>query len=281
MILLYNKKEKQGKKMEKPNIKLLITDIDGTVVDENCHYTETIKNYFHELSNRGIKVVLATGRMFDGADGVRRDLELDTPVVCYQGAMVRSGDNILYQCPVPVDIAEEIIKISREKGFHLNLYNNDVLIVEDDNKKIMYEYTNGRHTTYQTVNSFDEVHLENVSKLLAIIYEEKELLALRDEMQERFKGVLAVVRSHKYYLEFTNINATKGSALEFLKEYWGIKKEEVMASGDQDNDYEMLKGAGLKIAMGNASEKLKQIADYICPTIKEDGLSRAIEKFIL
>ena len=267
--------------MKKSDIILLITDIDGTVVDENCCYTPTIKKYFHEMSKKGIKVVLATGRMFDGADGVRRELELDTPVVCYQGAMVRSGNEILHECSVPVNIACEIIKISREKGFHLNLYNNDTLIVEDDNKKMMFDYTNGRHTIYSVVKSFDEVKLQNVSKLLAIIYDENELLNLRDEMQKKFEGVLSVVRSHKYYLEFTNKNATKGSALEFLKKYWNIKTEEVMASGDQDNDFEMLQNAGIKVAMGNASEKLKQIADFICPTIKEDGLSRAIERYIL
>lgn len=267
--------------MNKRDIKLLITDIDGTVVDDNRNYTPTIKNHFSELSKKGIKVVLATGRMFNGADGVRRELGLNTPVVCYQGAMVRSGNNILYQCSVPIQIAKEIIKISREKGFHLNLYNNDSLIVEDDNKEIMNEYVYGRHTTYNAVKSFDEIELQNVSKLLAIIYKEDELFALRDEMQEKFKGVLAVVRSHKYYLEFTHINATKGSALNFLKEYWNIKTENVMAAGDQDNDYEMLQNAGLKIAMGNGSEKLKQIADYICPTIEEDGLSRAIERYIL
>ena len=262
-------------------IKLLMTDIDGTVMDENCHYTAKLKGYFDKLTDMGIKVVLATGRMFMGADGVRHDLGLKTPVVCYQGAVIRDMDKTLHQSTVNHHIAREIIEISREKGFHLNLYNNDVLIVEDDNKKIMADYTNGRHTTYKATENFDNVELGAVPKLLAIIYNEKELLALQEEMQERFRGVLAVVRSHKYYLEFTNIDATKGSALNFLKEYWNIKTEEVFASGDQDNDYEMLQNAGIKVAMGNASEKLKQIADFIAPTIKEDGLSRAIERYIL
>ncbi len=262
-------------------IKLLITDIDGTVLNEKCEYTPKLKNLFQEITKKGVKVVLATGRMFMGADPVREELGLNTPVVCYQGAMIREKDNILYEKSVSSDIVKEIIKISREKNFHLNLYNNDKLIVEDDNKLFMKDYTNGRHTTYTVVNSFDEVKLGVVSKLLAIVYDERELLNLRDEMQERFKNKLAVVRSHKYYLEFTDKNATKGSALNFLKEYWGIKKEEVMASGDQDNDFEMLKNAGIKIAMGNASEKLKSIADYVCPPINEDGLSNAIERYIL
>ncbi len=263
------------------NIKLLITDIDGTVLDENCKYTPKLKNLFKMLTDNGIKVVLATGRMFMGADPVREELGLETPVVCYQGGMVRRGDEILHQSSVPTDIAKEIIEISRKKGFHLNLYNNDRLIVEDDNKLFMKDYTSGRHTTYEVVDSFDKVKLGVVSKLLGIIYNEKELLNLRDEMAEHFRGKLAVVRSHKYYLEFTNKDATKGSALKFLSNYWGIKKEEIFASGDQDNDYDMLMNAGIKVAMGNASEKLKTIADYIAPPISKDGLSEAIERFII
>lgn len=262
------------------NIKLLITDIDGTVLNEKCECTNELKNRFQSLTKNGIKVVLATGRMFMGADPVRKELNLETPVVCYQGAMVRKGDNILYQSSVAHDLALEVIKTSREMNFHLNLYNDDTLIVEDDNKQFMEDYTKGRHTTYKVVNSFDEVNLGIVSKLLAIIYDENELLKLRDSMQEKFKGRLQIVRSHKYYLEFTDLKATKGNALKFLMDYWGIKKEEVMASGDQDNDYDMLQNAGIKIAMGNASPKLKSIADFICPAIQEDGLTKAIEKYI-
>ena len=262
------------------NIKLLITDIDGTVLNEKCEYTPKLKNLFQVLTNNGVRVVLATGRMFMGADPVRKQLELKTPVVCYQGAMVREGDKILHRASVKNEIAKEVIETSRKKGFHLNLYNDDVLIVEDDNKKFMEDYTKGRHTTYKVVNSFDEVKLNVVSKLLAIVYDENELLKLQEEMKEQFKGRLTIVRSHKYYLEFTDPKATKGEALKFLSNYWGIKKEEIMASGDQDNDFDMLQNAGIKIAMGNASPKLKEIADFICPTINEDGLSFAIEKYI-
>lgn len=263
------------------DIKLLITDIDGTVLNEKCEFTPKLKNYFQILTNRGIKVVLATGRMFMGADPVREALGLETPVVCYQGAMVKDKDKILFQNSVKKEIALELIKLSREMKFHLNLYNDDVLIVEDDNKKFMEDYTKGRFTTYKAVKSFDEIKLNVISKLLLITYDENELLYYRDLFKEKFKGVLQIVRSHKYYLEFTDINASKGNALNFLKNYWNIKTDEVMASGDQDNDYDMLLNAGIKVAMGNASDKLKSIADYICPPIDDDGLSNAIEKYIL
>lgn len=262
-------------------IKLIVSDIDGTILNEKCECSTKMRSTIEKLKSRGVKLVLATGRMFMGADPVREDLGLDTPVICYQGEMVRSGGEILFQNSVKHDLAREIIEISRQKKFHLNLYNNDCLIVEDDNKKFMEDYTNGRFATYEVVKSFDEVELGTVSKLLCITYDEDEIVSLQRELSKRFEGKLAVVRSHKYYLEFTDINATKGSAMRFLADLWGIKKEEIFASGDQDNDYDLLLNAGVKVAMGNASEKLKSIADFVCPPISEDGLPVAIEKFVL
>ena len=261
-------------------IKLIVSDIDGTILNEKCECSENLRTALKRAQDNDIKVVLATGRMFMGADPVRADLGLDTPVICYQGAMVRSGDIILYQNAVKHHLAREIIEISRKKGFHLNLYNDDTLIVEDDNKEYMKDYTQGRFTTYKTVKSFDDVELCNVSKLLCITYNEDEIINLQKTLSKQFEGKLAIVRSHKHYLEFTDINATKGNALNFIKKVWDIETDEVFASGDQDNDYDMLKNAGIKVAMGNASEKLKSIADYICPTIHEDGLCDALEKYV-
>lgn len=262
-------------------IKLIVSDIDGTILNEKCECSKKLRKTFEKVQENGIKIVLATGRMFAGADPVRKDLGFDTPVICYQGAMVRQGDKILYQNAVKNELAREIIEISRTRGFHLNLYNDDKLIVEDDNKQYMKDYTSGRFATYEVTKSFDDIELHNVSKLLCITYNEDEIIHLQNVLQEQFKGKLTVVRSHKYYLEFTDVNATKGNAMNFLKDMWNIKTEEIFASGDQDNDYEMLKNAGIKIAMGNASEKLKSIADYICPTVSEDGLVDAIERYIL
>lgn len=263
------------------NIKLIVSDIDGTILNEKCECSPRVRKALQDAIKKGVKVVLATGRMFMGADPVRESLGLETPVICYQGAMVRKDNEILYQNPVEHALARQIIEISRNEGFHLNLYNDDTLIVEDDNKKYMEDYTKGRFTTYKTVKSFDDVTLGDVSKLLCITYNEDEIVRLGRVLGEKFKGKLAVVRSHKYYLEFTDINATKGNAMNFLKKLWNIKTEEVFASGDQDNDYDMLKNAGIKVAMGNASEKLKTIADYICPTIHKDGLADAIERYVL
>ena len=237
-------------------IKLWITDIDGTIVDETNIFSKRMLEVIEKVKNYGTKMVVATGRMFDGAKGVADYLGLET-------------------------LARDVIETLRNLKIHTNLYNNGELIVEDDNKDIMRDYCQGRYTTYRAVESFDNTELKNVYKLLAIVYDEEKMQSLIKYMTERYKGRLCIVRSHRYYMEITDPDATKGAALNFLKDYWGIKKEEILASGDQDNDFEMLKNAGIKIAMGNASPKLKEIADCICPTVKEDGVCDMIERYVL
>ena len=79
------------------NIKLIVSDIDGTILNEKCECSLRVRSVLQKAIEKGVRVVLATGRMFMGADPVRESLGLETPVICYQGAMVRQGNNILYQ----------------------------------------------------------------------------------------------------------------------------------------------------------------------------------------
>ena len=99
-------------------------------------------------------------------------------------------------------------------------------------------------------------------------------------MAQRYKDKLYVIRSTPRFCEFSNPEATKGNAVRFLADMWGIKKEEIMACGDQDNDIEMLLAAGVKVAMGNATEDLKKIADYVTDSVDNDGVVKAVGKFI-
>ena len=100
------------------------------------------------------------------------------------------------------------------------------------------------------------------------------------ELQEIFPD-LYIVKSTPYFLEFSNPEASKKCAVEFLQNHWGLKKEEILTIGDQNNDIALLQAGGLKIAMGNATEELKSIADYITDSVYEDGFVRAMEKFCL
>ena len=143
-------------------IKLWISDIDGTLMNYDSSYTPKMKSTIDEINKGETKLVLATGRMFMGADFVAKKFNINNPVICYQGAVVRTRDEILWQRPIKNELLEEIINYLREKNIHTHVYNNDILYVEDDNKKIMSEYCDNRGTTYIVVEDFLKLNLNNV-----------------------------------------------------------------------------------------------------------------------
>ena len=260
-------------------IKLVVTDIDGTILGENNTFRPRIIETVERLKKAGIPIVLATGRVFAGVYPVAKQLGIDTPIICSQGSIVRHHENMLWERPVKHEIAREVIEVLREKGVHTNVYTNDMIYVEDE--RLMDEYTTGRFVTYELIDNFDNLKFGRVSKLLAITHDEGEMVNLCCELSERYKGVLNICRSHKYYLEFTDIEATKGSAMRHLADLWGIKQEEIFASGDNDNDVELLLNAGIRVATDNATDALKRVAQHICPHVDLDGWADAIEKFVL
>lgn len=260
-------------------IKLVVTDIDGTILGDCNIFRPKILETIRKLEARKIPVILATGRVYNGVWPAAEQLGLKTPIICSQGSILRQGDEVLWKRPVAHDLVREIIDILRFKNVHTNLYNDDEIFVEDEN--YMEEYSTGRFVTYKVVDNFDNVKLGVVSKLLAITHDEDEMQALSKELKERYNGALNIVRSHKYYLEITDAEASKGNALKYLANLWGIKKEEIFASGDQDNDIDLLLNAGISVATEHASEGLKKIADYICACPDCDGWPDAVERWVL
>ena len=262
-------------------VKLWISDIDGTLIDYDRSITPEMKNLIAKINDSENKLVLATGRMFMGAYFEAQKFNLKTPVVCYQGAVVRTKDKILWQAPIKTEIALEIISYLESKNIHTHIYNDDELYVIDDDKKIMHDYCYGRGTTYEVIDNFNKLKLHDVPKILGVIQNDNLMKEVKAELSEKYKNILTIVQSSPIYLEITDINASKGKALDFLKEYWNLKDEEVIASGDQDNDIDLLLHAGLKVCVGNNSKKLKEISQYHCSSVKSNELVNLIESLML
>lgn len=262
-------------------IKLWISDIDGTLMNYDGTYTHEMVSVIEKVKNKGVKLVIATGRMFMGAQYAAKNFNLDTPVVCYQGAVVRTKEKILWQAPIDNDISLEIIDYLRKNKIHTHIYNDDTLYVEDDNKRIMHEYCNGRGTTYKYIDSFDKLKINDLPKILGVIEDNDIMQKIKKELQEKYKGILTIVQSSNCYLEITDKNASKGNALNFLKKYWNLSDDEVLASGDQDNDIDLLKNAGIRISVGNNSLELQKVAQYHCKSVDSNELVKYIEEFVL
>lgn len=258
-------------------IRLVATDIDGTIFIPEKEFTPAVKACIKKMSAKGIKVVLVTGRMNAAASRIARDLELDTPVVSYQGGLVVANGKTLYERYLTEEQTERILSWASKEKIHINLYNDDILYSESDCYEVQ-RYCNNLHTE-RTIKPFSDIKKDKINKLLAIDYSNPERISKYEkELQEIFPD-LYIVKSTPYFLEFSNPEASKKCAVEFLQNYWGFKKEEILTIGDQNNDIALLQAGGVKVAMGNATDELKEIADYITESVYDDGFVSAIEKF--
>ena len=156
-------------------LKLWISDIDGTIMNYDGSYTPEMEKLIKKFNSGNLKFVLSTGRMFMGAEFVAKKFDIKTPIVCYQGAMVRTKDKILWQSPIKKELVWEIIEYLEEKNIHIHIYHDEKLYVTDDNKRIMSEYCDNRGTTYEVVENFKELNLQTVPKILGVIEDNKSI----------------------------------------------------------------------------------------------------------
>jgi hypothetical protein len=260
-------------------IKMIATDIDGTIYNPTSGFSDSVIKCIKSLQTSGIKVVLVTGRMHSSAIGVAKQLGLTTPVISYQGGLIKDFNNkTLYQNNLSSDYAKEIINWARENNIHINLYIDDKLYVEHDND-IVKNYVNGKFINY-TVCNFDDLKIENVNKILAIDPKDaQKVTSWVKELQKKYPD-LYIVKSTPYFCEIGSNEARKSLGVEFLCKLWGIKKEEVLTIGDQNNDIDLIQAGGIGVAMGNATDELKSCADFITDTVDNDGFVKAVEKFV-
>ena len=204
---------------------------------------------------------------------------MNTPIISYQGGLIKDiSGKTLYQNTLSPKYAKEIIQWARKNNIHINLYLDDKLYVEHDNDIVKY-YTDGKFIDY-TVCSFDDLKIENVNKILAIdLNNAEKVTSWVDELKAKYPD-LYIVKSTPYFCEIGSGNAKKSLGVQFLCNLWGIKKEELLTIGDQNNDIDLVKAGGIGVAMGNGSEELKACADYITDTVENNGFVKAIEKFV-
>lgn len=258
---------------------MIATDIDGTILENELKFSQRFKDCLEKLKKLGVKVVLATGRMHGAAVPIAQALELDTPIISYQGGLIRDCNNTtFYKKTLDNNDAKGIIAWARKNKVHINLYLDDKLYVEEDND-IVKSYVSGKFVGY-TVCSFDDLEIDNVNKILAIDSENPDRVSKWvEELQQKYPH-LYIVKSTPYFCEIACNEAKKSIGVEFLRKMWGLKREEVLTIGDQNNDIDMVEVGGIGVAMGNATEDLKACADYITDTVSNDGFVKAVEKFV-
>jgi Cof subfamily protein (haloacid dehalogenase superfamily) len=228
----------------------------------------------------GLRVLVATGRMFRSVRPYVEQLGLVDPVICYQGAVVaepRSGRFLRHE-PVPVKLAKETIAVLRAEGFHVNCYVDDELYVDRITPEAE-SYARFQSLPIQPVGDLVQWLVEPPTKLVAV-GEPKALDALEKRMKARFAGRLYISKSLPYFLEFASPEVTKGSGLAFLAEHLGFGPDETVAFGDGENDVELLEWSGYAVAVANAHERVLAVADFVSPAAAEEGVAQVLEAFL-
>ncbi|MEZ0537815.1 Cof-type HAD-IIB family hydrolase [Caldicellulosiruptoraceae bacterium PP1] len=260
-------------------IKLVAFDLDDTFLNDNVSISPKNKKAIEFLKENDIKIAIATGRPFPSTKRFVDELTLDMPIITYQGAMVYDIKNKkkIYSKEVPIDLAKKLLDISEKERIHIHLYINDVWFVREYNEKTEF-YKNLTGLTPTIEKDLYKILTDNPSKVL-FFDEHDRLEEIKKQVHEIIKDTLETTFSKPFFLEFTNKEATKGQALKFLaEEHYNIKKEEVMAVGDQLNDLSMIEYAGIGVAVANGHEELKKHATFVTDTNNNDGFAKAIEK---
>lgn len=263
--------------------KLIAVDMDGTLLREDKTISDRTKHAIARAIEKGVKVVLASGRPMEGLERYLEELCLvseDDYVMSFNGSVIQ---NVKTKAIVSKNILKgsdlkKLYALSREIGVNIHAFTKQGCITP-----VMNEYTrlegriNGIEVHEVDFNDIDEN--EDVIKVM-FIDPEPVLVEAMKKIPDSIYDEFTVVRSAPYFLEFLNRVSSKGTGVKALANYLGIKQEEVICIGDAGNDLDMIQFAGLGVAMGNAFEEVKEAADYITCNNDEDGVAHVIEKFI-
>lgn len=262
--------------------RLIAIDLDDTLLTDDLLVTEGTREAMREAISRGVKLTIATGRMFDSAQKIARQIGLNVPIITYQGSLIKNllDESVLYERSVPPEIAQRLYAYCLEHGLHLQTYIDDKLISPEDNDKLR-GYARLSSIPFVIEPDFGRLISHPHQTKLIIIDDPDRLTALMPELRELLGPDVHLTKSKPHFLEFLHNEGTKGHALRFLADHYGIPIEETIAIGDAMNDREMIEAAGLGVAMANAVPELKAVADYITLDNNEEGVRDVIEKFVL
>jgi Cof subfamily protein (haloacid dehalogenase superfamily) len=266
------------------NYKMIVLDLDDTLLRDDLTISPRTKQALMEAQDAGVKVVLASGRPTSAMLSIAEELRLSeygSFILSFNGAKIincRTGEE-WFSSMLPTEFVHQLYGISRREKVWIHTYVGDMIITEDENP---YTDIEGKLTNIpiKVVDNFVDAVTEPVVKVLML--EEPEALSrVERKLQKEFTGRLSVMRSKPFFLEFTEFGVTKGTSLNSLIQQLGISRDEVIAIGDSGNDLSMIQFAGLGVAMGNATEEIKALADFITDTNMNDGVAKVVEEFIL
>lgn len=258
-------------------IKLIATDLDCTLLNDKHEISEYNKKAIKEALKKGLHIILSTGRPTSAASKYMDVLGLDTEMISFNGAMItnKKGD-ILYEKNLDCDIGRTLIEMGeRYKIYHQGFLGERWNICHKDSW-LDYYISIAKIDNY--TEGFDNITDFSFSKFM-FIGENKVIKEIAREVEERFGNKVYYTFSRDSYLEVHNPEVSKASALKYIMDRNGIKREETMGFGDNLNDIEMLNFVNVSIAVANAQKNVKEQCKFVTESNVENGVGKFLNKY--
>ena len=283
-------------------IKLIATDIDGTLLNAAHEISQENQEAIKFAQEHGITVVIATGRAFYEANTPVAETDLKVPYICLNGAEVRDETfNIMSTSHLNHSLVSKITSTLKEKDIYYQVYTNRGIYTENPQRdleiyidiaeragqkadvekienSIQKRIDNGTLKIVDNYDKIEDIPGELIMKILAFDSDLGKIDLVGQELAQ--SPNLAVSSSSRGNLEITHSDAQKGIALSTIAKQLGIDLKDVMALGDNLNDVSMLERVGYSVAMDNAAPEVKTVAKYVTDSNENSGVGKAIKKFL-
>jgi Cof subfamily protein (haloacid dehalogenase superfamily) len=265
--------------------RLVVIDIDGTLVDGYGNMAEEDKLAINRIVKSRALVCLSTGRVIEACKSIIGELNLNTPHIFYDGALICQVKSMMEieSWPVEPELVKEAVEFSRKYDIYLELYSSQHFFAEKEN------WSDDVHRKFFRVEpnfvSFDGIwDKERILKAEILVHNPEEAAKSRtfqDQFGKRLR--FSIARSPAFpevdFINIVNPVVSKGEALKKLANFVGVHSNEIIAIGDGLNDIPLLKEAGVSVAMGNAFPEVKATAQYVTLDIEHHGVAAAIDFF--
>jgi hypothetical protein len=267
-------------------IRLAAFDLDNTLIGPGLAFSPRVQEALARARTKGVLVTIATGRGPSPTDQFAAALGLSAPLVCFQGGIVYDyrARRVLHETRLDPAVVPLIVRLSAERGWNLQFETPDMIYLPRESNHPAELLDLLRVSNWTRVDDFLTDLPETPHKFILSVHDRAERDALAAELQASFDHTLAritVVASHPILVEGIPRGVSKATGLAWLAGHFHVAPAEVLAVGDNDNDAEMLRWAGVGVAMENGSPAALAAADWIAPSVEADGAAAAIERYIL
>ena len=262
-------------------IRLLLADVDGTLVTQEKVLTAKAKTAVAKLGEAGIAFAVTSGRPPRGMQTIIKDLNLSTVVAGFNGGVfVTPRLDPIVMRDLPKEAAVRTLQLIGEHGLVAWLYTDTAWYVQDP--KGLHVDRESRTVGFgPEVTSDYSAYVDQVAKIVGVSDDLAAVAACEKIVRQELGEHVSAARSQPYYLDVTHPAANKGSVVDFLSAVYLMPKSSIATIGDMPNDVLMFSKSGMSIAMGNASKEVQAQANFVTDSNEEEGFARAIERFVL